>query len=164
MIFCYRPREHRRLENGTIKPTRCAVDVVDPRFTFRRRLVLLVVIHLRGSGSVSWYFWYHQVKHPWYIWWQLHLILSDNWSVKAKRRKTTGTGRVRHLRKVWKRFANGFRSSGTSLPVKKVKGPAATPSSAWSEVWSVTVLTPSVPCGWMCLDVYQQLHVSKWIH
>ncbi len=39
--------------------------------------------------------------------------LSDNWSVKAKRRKTTGTGRLRHLRKVYRRFRNGFR---TGLP------------------------------------------------
>ncbi|CAN8010385.1 unnamed protein product, partial [Ixodes pacificus] len=30
-----------------------------------------------------------------------------NWSVKAKRRKTTGTGRLRHLRKVWRRFRYG---------------------------------------------------------
>jgi large subunit ribosomal protein L37e len=28
----------------------------------------------------------------------------DNWSVKAKRRRTTGTGRMRHLKKVFRRF------------------------------------------------------------
>uniref|UniRef100_A0A915IZG7 Uncharacterized protein n=1 Tax=Romanomermis culicivorax TaxID=13658 RepID=A0A915IZG7_ROMCU len=28
----------------------------------------------------------------------------DNWSVKAIRRKTTGTGRMRHLKKVHRRF------------------------------------------------------------
>lgn len=32
-----------------------------------------------------------------------------NWSVKAKRRKTTGTGRMRHLKDVSRRFKNGFR-------------------------------------------------------
>ncbi|XP_075527899.1 large ribosomal subunit protein eL37-like [Dermacentor variabilis] len=37
---------------------------------------------------------------------------SYNWSVKAKRRKTTGTGRLRHLRKVWRRFRHGFREGG----------------------------------------------------
>jgi len=28
----------------------------------------------------------------------------DNWSVKAKRRKTTGTGRMRHLKIVRRKF------------------------------------------------------------
>ncbi|EFX70638.1 probable 60S ribosomal protein L37-A [Daphnia pulex] len=32
-----------------------------------------------------------------------------NWSVKAKRRKTTGTGRMRHLKIVRIKFRNGFR-------------------------------------------------------
>eukprot|EP01110_Echinostelium_bisporum_P013125 TRINITY_DN8452_c0_g1_i1.p1 TRINITY_DN8452_c0_g1~~TRINITY_DN8452_c0_g1_i1.p1 ORF type:complete len:100 (-),score=17.61 TRINITY_DN8452_c0_g1_i1:27-326(-) len=33
-----------------------------------------------------------------------------NWSVKAIRRKTTGTGRERHLKDVRRRWKNGFRS------------------------------------------------------
>jgi len=33
----------------------------------------------------------------------------DNWSVKAIRRKTTGTGRMRYLRHVPRRFKTGFR-------------------------------------------------------
>jgi large subunit ribosomal protein L37e len=32
-----------------------------------------------------------------------------NWSVKSKRRRTTGTGRLRHLRDMGRRFKNGFR-------------------------------------------------------
>ncbi|KAL2853942.1 hypothetical protein BJY01DRAFT_232108 [Aspergillus pseudoustus] len=32
-----------------------------------------------------------------------------NWSEKAKRRKTTGTGRMSHLREVHRRFKNGFQ-------------------------------------------------------
>uniref|UniRef100_A0AAZ3PC38 Ribosomal protein L37 n=1 Tax=Oncorhynchus tshawytscha TaxID=74940 RepID=A0AAZ3PC38_ONCTS len=32
-----------------------------------------------------------------------------NWSAKAKRRNTTGSGRLRHLRVVYRRFRNGFR-------------------------------------------------------
>lgn len=32
----------------------------------------------------------------------LHVV--DNWSAKAKRRNTTGTGRMRHLKKVYRRF------------------------------------------------------------
>merc|ERR1712117_337766 len=33
-----------------------------------------------------------------------------NWSKKAIRRKPTGTGRMRHMKKVQQRFRNGFRS------------------------------------------------------
>ncbi|THC91001.1 hypothetical protein EYZ11_009531 [Aspergillus tanneri] len=32
-----------------------------------------------------------------------------NWSEKAKRRKTTGTGRMAHLKDVHRRFKNGFQ-------------------------------------------------------
>lgn len=42
----------------------------------------------------------------------------DNWSVKAKRRKTTGTGRMSHLKVVRRRFRNGFRE-GTQAKSKK---------------------------------------------
>ncbi|XP_021956977.1 60S ribosomal protein L37 [Folsomia candida] len=35
-------------------------------------------------------------------------LRSYNWSVKAKRRKTTGTGRIRYLKVVRRRFKNGF--------------------------------------------------------
>lgn len=33
-----------------------------------------------------------------------NLYVLDNWSAKAKRRNTTGTGRMRHLKKVYRRF------------------------------------------------------------
>ncbi|KAJ2379072.1 60S ribosomal protein L37B [Coemansia sp. RSA 2607] len=36
-------------------------------------------------------------------------IRSYNWGFKAKRRKTTGTGRMRYLKTVNVRFKNGFR-------------------------------------------------------
>lgn len=36
-------------------------------------------------------------------------MISDNWSVKAIRRKTTGSGRMRYLRNVPRRFKSGFR-------------------------------------------------------
>uniref|UniRef100_A0AC35TRI0 Ribosomal protein L37 n=1 Tax=Rhabditophanes sp. KR3021 TaxID=114890 RepID=A0AC35TRI0_9BILA len=39
-----------------------------------------------------------------------------NWSVKSIRRRATGTGRMKHLKKVHARFANGFRS-GVPKPV-----------------------------------------------
>ncbi|WVZ06362.1 hypothetical protein V8G54_019708 [Vigna mungo] len=36
-----------------------------------------------------------------------------NWSVKAIRRKTTGSGRMRYLRHVPRRFKSGFREGNT---------------------------------------------------
>lgn len=47
-----------------------------------------------------------------------------NWSVKAIRRKTTGTGRMRYLRNVPRRFKSGFREGTEAAPRKK--GAAAT--------------------------------------
>ncbi|KAF4448199.1 60S ribosomal protein L37 [Fusarium austroafricanum] len=35
---------------------------------------------------------------------------TDNWSEKAKRRKTVGTGRTRYLKDVSRRFKNGFQT------------------------------------------------------
>ncbi|KAK6614788.1 hypothetical protein H4I96_01109 [Botrytis cinerea] len=43
-----------------------------------------------------------------------------NWGEKAKRRKTTGTGRMRHMKEVPRRFKNGFQ---TGVP-KGARGPA----------------------------------------
>lgn len=36
--------------------------------------------------------------------------LADQWGQKAIRRKTTGTGRMRHLKLVYRRFKCGFRN------------------------------------------------------
>ncbi|KAI8349218.1 60S ribosomal protein L37 [Choanephora cucurbitarum] len=47
---------------------------------------------------------------------------SFNWSEKGKRRKTTGTGRMAHLKDVQRRFKNGFRE-GTQA--KKVVAASA---------------------------------------
>ncbi|KAK9475486.1 60S ribosomal protein eL37 [Dipodascopsis tothii] len=41
-----------------------------------------------------------------------------NWGEKAKRRKTTGTGRERYLKHVDRRFKNGFRT-GVAVSSKK---------------------------------------------
>ncbi|KAI9730029.1 MAG: 60S ribosomal protein L37A [Claussenomyces sp. TS43310] len=48
----------------------------------------------------------------------------DNWGEKAKRRTTTGTGRMRHLKGVPRKFKNGFQ---TGVP-KDSRGPAAAKS------------------------------------
>ncbi|KAG9266058.1 60S ribosomal protein L37 [Astyanax mexicanus] len=39
-----------------------------------------------------------------------------NWSAKAKRRSTTGTGRMRHMKVVFRRFRNGFREGTVPKP------------------------------------------------
>ncbi|KLT45625.1 ribosomal protein L37e [Cutaneotrichosporon oleaginosum] len=46
-------------------------------------------------------------------------LRSFNWGLKAKRRKTTGTGRCANLKSVHRRFKNGFREGGAA--VKKTK-------------------------------------------
>ncbi|XP_035169804.1 60S ribosomal protein L37-like isoform X1 [Oxyura jamaicensis] len=51
-----------------------------------------------------------------------------NWSAKAKRRNTTGTGRMRHLKKVYRRFRNGFHEGTTPKP-KRAAAVAASSSS-----------------------------------
>ncbi|KAJ1660367.1 hypothetical protein IWQ61_000708 [Dispira simplex] len=51
-------------------------------------------------------------------------IRSYNWSEKAKRRKTTGTGRMRYLKNVPRRAKNGFREGIKAAPKK------AAPTSA----------------------------------
>jgi hypothetical protein len=43
------------------------------------------------------------------LWWESGFAFAVNWSVKGKRRKTTGTGRMRHLKTLSRRFKNGFR-------------------------------------------------------
>mmetsp|Transcript_23321 Transcript_23321/g.56946 ORF Transcript_23321/g.56946 Transcript_23321/m.56946 type:complete len:95 (-) Transcript_23321:30-314(-) len=39
-----------------------------------------------------------------------------NWSAKSKRRSTTGTGRLKHLRHMARRFKNGFREGTNATP------------------------------------------------
>jgi len=49
--------------------------------------------------------------------------------VKAIRRKTTGTGRMRHMKIVHRRFRNGFQE-GTVAKSRKRAAAAAPPSTA----------------------------------
>eukprot|EP00752_Nemacystus_decipiens_P017930 g16073.t1 len=37
-----------------------------------------------------------------------------NWSEKAKRRRTQGTGRMRHMKTLPRRFKNGFQEGSTA--------------------------------------------------
>uniref|UniRef100_T1GTJ6 60S ribosomal protein L37 n=1 Tax=Megaselia scalaris TaxID=36166 RepID=T1GTJ6_MEGSC len=45
-------------------------------------------------------------------------VRSYNWSVKVKRRNTTGTGSMRHLKVVRRRFRNKFREGTQAKPRK----------------------------------------------
>lgn len=51
---------------------------------------------------------------------ETNVMVAGNWSEKGKRRKTTGTGRMRSLGEVSRRFKNGFQTGapkGTRNPV-----------------------------------------------
>ena len=48
----------------------------------------------------------------------------DNWSVKAKRRNTQGTGRMRYLKHVDRRAKNGFREGTVAASRKRKAVPA----------------------------------------
>lgn len=52
--------------------------------------------------------------------WLHATLIADNWSVKAKRRRVTGTGRMRYLKLVHRRFRNGFRE-GTEAKIRRPK-------------------------------------------
>ncbi|XP_054161549.1 probable 60S ribosomal protein L37-A [Oppia nitens] len=57
-------------------------------------------------------------------------IRKYNWSVKAIRRKTTGTGRMRHLKKVFRKFKNGFNGVATTGLKKRAAAPASGSAAA----------------------------------
>merc|ERR1712004_877292 len=47
------------------------------------------------------------------------------WSEKACRRRTQGVGRMRHLKKVQRRFRNGFREGVAPKPKQRTAAPAS---------------------------------------
>ncbi|CAI2169739.1 19143_t:CDS:2 [Funneliformis geosporum] len=73
--------------NVTQKPTLYAAVVEGVLFIIKRKRVLSVDIPPQRREAVN------------------------NWSEKGKRRKTTGTGRMRYLKHVSRRFKNGFREN-----------------------------------------------------
>ncbi|KAK8574713.1 hypothetical protein V6N12_062399 [Hibiscus sabdariffa] len=89
------------VKEGT-RPTLFAFDVAAAASTSRRAVAqpVLSLLPVRGNDL-------------------------DNWSVKAIRRKTTGTGRMRYLRHVPRRFKTGFREGTEAAPRKKVAATSA---------------------------------------
>ena len=43
----------------------------------------------------------------------------DNWAKKAIRRRTTGTGRMRHLKHIARKAKNGFREGTKARSIKR---------------------------------------------
>jgi large subunit ribosomal protein L37e len=42
-----------------------------------------------------------------------------NWSIKAKARRNTGTGRMRYMKTMTRRFKHGFREGATAKKMVK---------------------------------------------
>ncbi|TVY93453.1 60S ribosomal protein L37 [Lachnellula willkommii] len=96
-----------RVVLGATRRTLCAVDAVSTIDTMERlergRRSLHIQKHTCSSCG------YPAAK-----------IRQYNWGEKAKRRKTTGTGRMRHMKGVPRRFKNGFQAGAP----KDSRGPA----------------------------------------
>lgn len=45
-----------------------------------------------------------------------HPTFADNWASKALRRRTQGTGRMRYLKSIPRKFKNGFRENSQARP------------------------------------------------
>lgn len=98
----FRQKELQVLVNETTKPTFYVYAVGEERIIYKRSAVLPVVIRPPKRESVS---AQHVLKR--YTIPKEHRQV--NWSEKSKRRRTTGTGRMRYLRHLPRRFKNGFR-------------------------------------------------------
>lgn len=113
----YRQRVHQALESAAIRRILFAVVADAHLTTFKSPLALNVDTQLLRPAPVSW----HDASK---LFAEISRFpsnnLLDNWSVKAKRRKTTGTGRCRYLKVVRRRFRNGFRE-GTQAKPRKAK-------------------------------------------
>ena len=59
------------------------------------------------------------MNHPDFLW--IDHITPDEWGQKAKRRRTTGTGRMKYLKTLPRRFKNGFREGTTAKSLKATK-------------------------------------------
>ncbi|POI33404.1 hypothetical protein CIB84_002845 [Bambusicola thoracicus] len=91
----FRRRVHHPLVSDEIRHIPCVVDV-GPRHTICRSLPVGNVDTLPSVRE--------SLKYSVQMSINSNLYIPDNWSAKAKRRNTTGTGRMRHLKKVYRRF------------------------------------------------------------
>ena len=99
-----RLKVHQVLVKETPKHIPCVVVVEIVHFTIKKSHVHPVDIQQPKLERVIFDF------HVELIFKKLHV---DNWAVKAQRRRTTGTGRMRSMKHIPRLFKNGFRT-GTS--------------------------------------------------
>ncbi|KAK6912702.1 hypothetical protein RJ641_022303 [Dillenia turbinata] len=100
MIDVYREKEQEALVREETRRTRCAFDA-DAVASISRRAVAVLVVTLQVASE------------------NVNDSLKPEFSVKAIRRKTTGTGRMRYLRHVPTRFKSNFREGTQAAPRKK---------------------------------------------
>ncbi|THU49182.1 hypothetical protein C4D60_Mb06t06860 [Musa balbisiana] len=84
-------------------------------------------------------------------------IRKYNWSVKAIRRKTTGTGRMRYLRHVPRRFKSNFREGTQAAPRRK----AVTTFSESLRTWSSGITALSNPTKFLTIIHPECIHATK---
>jgi hypothetical protein len=105
------------LVRDTRRPTLLAEDAVRCLSTSRRRLALPALIPMLRPDHVRLYlipllaFHSHEIDGRCIFF----SFISDEWSVKAKRRKTTGTGRMSYLKTIPRKFKNGFREGNVFI-------------------------------------------------
>ena len=97
------------LEEETTRLTLWVELVESKPGTSKRREMLVKVIQLPKREDVS----PSSCSNPCFL---------DNWSVKAKRRNNQGTGRMRYLKKVFRKEKNGFREGTKPKSNKRRSG------------------------------------------
>ena len=95
-------------------------------------------------------------------------VRADNWSQKAIRRKTTGTGRMRYMKDLPRRFKNGFREG--ALMVRSLRCPPGQGCTGSREALCLVVtlwraLYHALPCvlGMVILAPGQKVSVYNWV-
>ncbi|OAL74914.1 hypothetical protein A7D00_0511 [Trichophyton violaceum] len=123
-----RLREPPASESATTSRTLCADGAACDPSTSRSTHALRAVTQLPRCANVCIPNWNHVSssedyvapgRHYWRVFTYMAYYSADNWSQKALRRRTTGTGRMRYLKSVDRKFKNGFQ---TGAP-KGARGP-----------------------------------------
>lgn len=130
MLVCQCRRKVRRVSAcATIRPTPSADGVGAALTTSRRAPALRVATLLPRCASVSSLLSRSfsdlapcalllDVRLTYWLLLFLLMQYTVNWSQKALRRRTTGTGRMRHLKNVQRKFKNGFREGSSAVSKK----------------------------------------------
>lgn len=112
-----RGREQGALVRGGTRRTHCVWGVAAAASTSKRVAAQPVHTLLPARGRVSLPYSYTNMFDFMLDWCFNWINFIDNWSVKAIRRKTTGTGRMRYLRHVPRRFKTNFREGNRYIHI-----------------------------------------------